>query len=34
MGKRGDERKSDKEPGFDEGVGFSERDGDEVGVGT
>lgn len=32
MGKRPGAKKSDKEPGFDEGVGFSERDGDEDGV--
>lgn len=28
MGKRGDERKSDRELGYDADVGFSERDGD------
>ena len=34
MGKRSGAKKSDKEPGFGEGVGFSERggDGDEIGV--
>lgn len=31
MGKRPGARKSAKEPGFDEGVGFSEKDGDEAG---
>lgn len=30
MGKHPGAKKSDKEPGVDEGVGFNERDGDEV----
>lgn len=30
MGKRADKRKSDKESGYAEGVGFSDMDGDEV----